>query len=221
MFFFTKEREAAVHPPAGEGSPGDAARQAFPKAFWVFLTGVFLFGLGDFSRTFLIWLTAKAAGEDRGTAAGTLSIAVTLYTVHNLVSAVTAYPVGHLGDRRPKMPVLAVGFGLGVATNLLLAFFGGSLPWLVAAIILSGVSIAIVDTLQKAVAAEVLPRERRSLGFGILACGNAVGDMASSLYVGYLLQAGLAAAAFGVAAAFGAAGFLWVLRFSSKAVRSA
>ena len=33
-------------------------------------------------------------------------------------------------------------------------------------------------------------RELRSLGFGILACGNAVGDMLSSVYVGWLLQAG-------------------------------
>jgi MFS family permease len=111
------------------------------------------------------------------------------------------------------LPVLVVGYGLGVGTNLLLAFLSGSLGWLVAAIILSGVYIAIEETLEKAVAAELLPRERRSLGFGILACGNAVGDMVSSLYVGLLLEAGYTTAAFGIAAAFGAVGVCWMLWF--------
>jgi len=83
----------------------------------------------------------------------------------------------------------------------------------VAAILLSGVYIAVQETLGKAVAAELLPRERRSLGFGILACANAVGDMASSLYVGYLLQAGQSALAFGIAAAFGLSGVAWMSWF--------
>lgn len=46
------------------------------------------------------------------------------------------------------------------------------------------------ETLEKAVAAEMLLRELRCLGFGLLACAHAVGDMASSLYVGYFLEAG-------------------------------
>jgi hypothetical protein len=51
----------------------------------------------------------------------------------------------------------------------------------------------------------------RSLGFGILACANAVGDMASSLYVGFLLQADRPGLAFGIAAAVGGLGFLWMV----------
>jgi hypothetical protein len=73
------------------------------------------------------------------------------------------------------------------------------------------VYIAIEETLEKAVAAELLPRERRSLGFGILACGNAVGDMASSLYVGLLLEAGYTTLAFGIAASLGAVGVGWMV----------
>jgi MFS family permease len=221
MFFFTRERSTAPHDVAENETPSDATRPAFPRAFWVFLVGVFLFGLGDFSQTFLIWLAATAVGEEGSMAAGTVSVAVLLYTVHNLVSAAVAFPVGHWGDRRARLPVLVVGYGIGFGTNLLLAFAGGSLPWLAAAIILSGVYIAIQETLEKAVAAERLPRELRSLGFGILACASAVGDMASSLYVGYFLQAGQFMAAFGVPAALGAAGFLWMLRFSLKTRRAA
>jgi hypothetical protein len=49
------------------------------------------------------------------------------------------------------------------------------------------------------------------LGLGILACANAVGDMASSLYVGFFLQAGRPQWAFGIAAAFGGVGVVWML----------
>jgi len=206
----TQERSAASKAPNSGAEAPPAGRPPFPKAFWLFLVGVFLFGLGDFSRTFVVWLAARALGEDGTNAAGSLSIAVMLYMMHNLVSALAAYPIGHAGDRRAKLPVLAAGYALGVGTNLLLAFFSGSLAWLVLAIVCSGVYIAAEETLEKAVAAELLPRELRSLGLGILACGNAVGDMVSSLYVGLLLEAGFAALAFGMAAGVGAAGVCWM-----------
>ncbi|MCL4190320.1 MAG: MFS transporter [Thermoguttaceae bacterium] len=213
FFFFTTERDTSPHVTPATGDSKPVSRPAFSKAFWLFLAGVFLFGLGDFSRTFLVWLAARAVGEDGGMAAGSLSLAALLYMVHNLVSAVAAYPVGQVGDRRSKLSVLMVGYGMGVGTNLLLALMGGSLAWLVAAIALSGVYIAVEETLEKAVAAEMLPRELRSLGFGILACTNAVGDMASSLYVGYCLGVGREMTGFGVAAAFGLLGLLWLLVF--------
>jgi len=213
FFFFTKERASSPHVAFETGDSSPATKPPFPKEFWLFLIGVFLFGLGDFSRTFVVWLAARTVGEDGNMAAGTMSLALLLYMIHNLVSAAAAYPVGHVGDRRAKLPILVIGYGLGVGTNLLLAFSSGSLGWLVAAIALSGVYIAIEETLEKAVAAELLPRERRSLGFGILACGNAVGDMGSSLYVGLLLEAGYTTAAFGIAAAFGAVGVCWMLCF--------
>lgn len=210
FFFFTKDKTT---PPVSKAddSVTPIEKPPFPKAFWLFLIGVFLFGLGDFSRTFIVWLAAIAVGEDGGMAAGTLSLAVLLYMMHNLVSAAAAYPVGHVGDQRAKLPVLVIGYGVGVGTNLMLAFFSGNLAWLVVAIFLSGVYIAVEETLEKAVAAELLPRERRSLGFGILACGNAVGDMVSSLYVGLLLEAGYTTLAFSIAAGLGAVGVGWML----------
>jgi hypothetical protein len=78
-------------------------------------------------------------------------------------------------------------------------------------VILSGAYIAVEETLEKAVAAELLPRELRSLGFGLLACANAVGDMVSSLYVGYLLEVHQPGWAFGIAASVGILGVLWLV----------
>ena len=209
MFFLTKERESPIVE-ASVVSSNAVPRSKFPRMFWMFLIGVFFFGLGDFSRTFLIWLAARGLGENGTPVAGTISVAVLLYTMHNLVSALAAYPIGHLGDRRAKMPILVIGYAIGVGTNLILALLGGSLIWLVIAIVLSGIYIATEETLEKAVAAEMLPRELRSLGFGLLACTNAVGDMTSSLYVGVLLETGYSSAAFGIAAAVGLVGVLWM-----------
>jgi MFS family permease len=209
MFFMTRGVEHQG--PAAESAASHTKRPAFPRGFWIFLVGVFLFGMGDFSRTFLIWLAARGLGEDGAHAGGSISIAVLLYTMHNLVAAGSAYPVGRLGDRGSKLRVLVSGYGLGVVTNMVLAVAGGTLGWLVGAIVLSGIYISVEETLEKAVAAELLPRELRSLGFGILACANAVGDMVSSLYVGFLLQHGQGRWAFGLAAGVGAVGVLWML----------
>ncbi len=209
MAFVVRER---IDPPALANSPPGAQRRRFPTAFWLFLVGVGLFGLGDFSRTLIIYLAAHALGGSAQAAetVGTLSTAVLLYALHNLTSAAAAFPIGQVGDRQPKLAILVVGYAIGVGTNVLLAAASGSLGWLVAAIVLSGIYIAAEETLEKAAAAEFLPRELKSLGFGILACVNAVGDMVSSLTVGWLLEAGRPTLGFALAATVGAVGTLWL-----------
>lgn len=205
FFALTRDRPSlptdAVAPPAG---------RRLPRRFWLFVTGVALFGLGDFSRTFLIFIAAAAFAGGSGGAPGALSIAVLLYAAHNAVSALAAYPAGHLGDRGSKVVVLLSGYGLGIVTNVLLAFGSGSHLLLVVAILCSGVYIAVEETLEKALAAEMLPREQRSLGLGVLASANAVGDMLSSLGVGLLLATGHTRLAFLAPAAFGALGTIWM-----------
>jgi len=124
-----------------------------------------------------------------------------------------------VGDEKSVIAAIDIKFERGAEPKFLLIvhgkfdadkLFSDSLGWLVAVVVLSGTYIAVEETLEKAVAAEMLPRELRSLGFGILACANAVGDMASSLYVGYLLESHQPAWAFGIAAAIGAVGVLWL-----------
>lgn len=181
------------------------------------MSGVLVFGLGDFSRTFLIFLAATVLGEHGG-ASGVLSTAVLLYAGHNFVSALAAYPAGKLGDARSKSKVLVGGYALGVVTNLTLALSGASVPLLVIAIAMSGVYIAIEETLEKAVVAEMLPRERRSLGLGILASANALGDLGSSVFVGAMLATGHRTAAFAVPACLGALGVIWMWTLSRRGV---
>jgi MFS family permease len=237
MFFLTREAKpqaeakadlAVAQNPPSRSQPD---RSTFPRLFWLVLIGVTLFGMGDFSRTFLILLAASAlrdghAVQMTASAAGQNAALVQLaflpmllYAMHNAVSALAAYPAGHLGDRRAKLPVLIAGYGVGVATNILLAFSSQSINWLIVVFLLSGIYYAVEETLEKAVVADLLPRRLRSLGLGYLAGGNAVGDMASSVYVGALLQSGRPQWAFGLAASLGAVGVVWMLCILPRAER--
>ncbi|MBV8878530.1 MAG: MFS transporter [Planctomycetaceae bacterium] len=203
ILFLVRERvPEAASAPAGPSGP----RPALPRAFWLLLAGVLLFGLGDFSRSFLIWIAARSIGAS----GGALPAAVLLYAVHNVVSAAAAYPIGRLADRRSKLRILIAGYALGIATNVLLALRGGTPGGVVVAVLLSGVYIAVEEVVEKASVSRLLPRELRSLGLGLLACGNAVGDMVSSLTVGALLERGLPVWAFGLPAAAGLLGVLWL-----------
>ena len=194
---------ASVPPRAGSQTPPAAAPAArLPRSFWAFTGSVLLFGLGDFSRSFLVLLVARTFG---GGGAGALGTGVLAYAIHNTVSGVVAAPAGRLADRYPKRVVLAAGYGLGVVTQGLLAAGSDSRPVLALAVLLSGVYIAVEETVEKATAAELLAPEQRSLGFGVLACANAVGDLVSSVYVGLLLEQH-ARAAFALAAVASAAG---------------
>jgi len=205
----TRDRTGGAREEARAPRAGALARM--PRAFWLFLAGVLLFGLGDFSRTFLLLLASRALVAGADGAAPTLTVPVLLYAGHNAISALAAYPIGKLGDRLPKLGVLIAGYALGVATNLLLALGSGSLAVVVLAVATSAVTLAAEETLERATAAERLPRELRSLGFGILAGANAVGDLVSSLYVGAMLDARRAEWAFGAPAAAGALGVAWMI----------
>jgi MFS family permease len=140
-----------------------------------------------------------------------------LYAFHNGISAIVAYPLGHLGDRFSKLRVLVCGYAVGVATNLVLTVGSSSLTLVTVAILLSAITLAAEETLEKAACADMLPRELRSLGLGILAGTNAVGDMASSIFVGWQLDAGNRTLAFAVPATFGVIGTAFVFVFAVRA----
>jgi MFS family permease len=72
-------------------------------------------------------------------------------------------------------------------------------------------------SLEKSVAAELLPRANRGSGFGVLAATNGLGDLLSSVVVGALWTAVSPAAGFAYAAVFTAMGALVILVFRGSA----
>jgi MFS family permease len=182
-----------------------------PARYRRLLTGIFLFGLGDFAHTLLILRAAQILLPRYGAVrAGTL--AVMLYTLHNIIYAAASYPAGALGDRMDKRTLLAFGYAAAAAMNVGFIFLPENLDSLALLFVLAGIAIAIHDAVEKAAAADVLPSEIRGTGYGVLAAANGVGDFFSSAIVGVLWSAVGPAAGFIYAAALTSAGSLVIWR---------
>lgn len=185
---------------------------ALPTEFRRFLIAVGVFGAGDFSHTLLILYATKMLAAQYGMARAA-SLAVILYTLHNVFYAGSAYVSGWLSDHVPhRRVVLAAGYGLAVLTALLLCT-GTHSRWLLGGIfVLAGLYIGTEEALEDSVTAEIVAREQHGMAFGTLAAVNAVGDFLSSLLVGALWSAFGVGAAFGASAVLFAAGAILVLR---------
>jgi MFS family permease len=189
-----------------------ASLKKLSPQFRGFLTGVFLFGLGDFAHTLLILRAAQILLPRYGVLrAGTL--AVMLYTVHNIIYASASYPAGALGDRFKKRPLLAIAYALAALMNLGFILLPGNLTSLVLLFALAGLFVGMQDALEKATAAETLPAEIRGTGYGVLGATNGIGDFASSTIVGVLWSAVNPAAGFLYAGIMTAAGSLVIWRW--------
>jgi MFS family permease len=194
-------------------------RPAMPRGYWPLVGAVLLFGLGDFSRSFLILAVAKAAPVIDDGKAVLFGLPILLYALHNGISALATFPSGHLADRFGRRRVLAAGYLLGLGVNLTLALASHDIAAVCFAFLLSGVAIAIEETVEKACVAEMLPRESRSYGLGVLAAANAVGDMVSSVGVGFLWDRMGSGVAFGSAAVCSTAGLLLLVAIARRGDR--
>jgi len=139
---------------------------------------------------------------------------VGLYVLHNVCYAGFALVAGWLADRFPKSRVLAAGYALAaVMAGLILALPLNAVT--LAAVFLSGgVYVAIEETLEDSLCAELVVAEQHGMAFGALATVNGVGDFVSSLAVGALWSAWGIPVAFGYSAVLFAAGavLVWRLR---------
>jgi MFS family permease len=186
--------------------------RALPSTFRRFLLGVGVFGAGDFSHTLLILFATRMLEPAQGMARAA-SIAVGLYTLHNVFYAGSAYLSGWVSDHVPhRKVILAAGYVLAGATAILLTTAPHQI-WLLAVIfILAGIYVGTEEALEDSLAAELIPKEQHGMAFGTLAAVNAVGDLVSSLAVGFLWSAVSVRAAFSFSALLFFLGALIVLR---------
>ena len=114
------------------------------------------------------------------------SRAIGLYILFNIAYAAFSYPVGLLSERTGKRPLLVAGYLLFAL--MCVGFLVPARPVVALAplFVLGGVYIAIVDTIEGALAAELLPDRVRATEFGLLGTVSGVGDLISSLVVGLL-----------------------------------
>ncbi len=212
--FWLLVRERPV--PARQRQSFFTGLQNLPAAYRRFLFAVGIFGAGDYSHTLLILFAARMLTPAHG-AIRAASLAVGLYTLHNVFSAGSSYLSGWISDHvRHRKFVLAAGYALGGVTAILLMRSPSSL-WLLALIfILAGLYVGTEEALEDSLAAELIPKEQHGMAFGTLAAVNAGGDFISSLLVGFLWSAVSLKAAFAVPVALSFVGALLVLRLHSK-----
>src|SRR5215469_7979847 len=178
--------------------------RALPIPFRRLLLGVGVFGAGDFSHSLLILYASRMLAPAHGMARAA-SIAVGLYTIHNVFYASSAYVSGWLSDHVPQRKVvLATGYAIAGITAVLLCTATHSLALLGAIFALAGLYKGTQEALEDSLAAEFVPKEQHGMAFGTLAAVNAVGDLVSSLLVGFLWSA------FNVQTAFAASAILFV-----------
>lgn len=159
--------------------------RALPRPFFRYVSAVGVFGLGNFAHTLLVLRAIVLLTPRYGTVtAGRMGVA--LYILHNVVYAAVSYPVGVLGDRGSKKKLLTLGYFLFGLMCFVFMRNTASLPILAFVFVLAGVYIGIVDSMERALAADLLPIRQRGTGYGLLATVNSFGDLLSSIVVGFL-----------------------------------
>lgn len=187
--------------------------RALPKTFWHFLAGVFAHGIGDFAPTLLILRATQILSPRMGMGRAA-TVSVGLYTFHNFVSAAASYPAGALGDRVGKRGLLAVGYLVATITYAGFILEPPTIPILVILFGLAGIHQAAQQSLEKSLAAELLPAAARGSGFGVLATANGIGDLVSSVAVGALWSGVSPTAGFAYAGILTTAGALLIYFFT-------
>ena len=161
----------------GLGTPGRLGIPALPAACWwvVALGGVFT--LARVSEAFLV-LRAQHAGL--GLAWTPLVLIAT-----NLVYALAAYPMGRLADRVAPQRLLALGMGVLVGADLLLAWGQHGLT-LAAGVLLFGLHMAMTQGVLATLVAATAPPTLRGTAFGWFNLVSGVAMLVSGAAAGLL-----------------------------------
>ncbi len=201
MYLWVRERPRTVPPK----EPVHIVLAGLPADFKRYLLGAGIFGVGNFSATLLVLVALRAFTPYVGAGKATV-LATALYLVHNVLNATFAYPAATLSERVGAGRLLLVAFLMYACVGVLVATASQAPLAVVAAVVLAGLGIAILDPMEGTFATQLLPSARRGTGFGALAAVNGVGDLLSSVGVGALWQLCGPKVAFGTSAALCLAG---------------
>jgi MFS family permease len=176
-------------------------------SFKWFVFAVGIYGLGSCAASLLVLRAIDILKPIIGTASADW-YSILLYVLFNFFYAAFSYPVGVLADVWGKKNVIISGYlltGLG-----LFGFISNnSHVWHIAILFLIiGIAYAIVDGVQRAMAADLLPHEIQGTGYGILAAVVGMGSLVSNIVVGFLWTTINPFIAFSYAAFFCIAGAL-------------
>jgi MFS family permease len=192
-----------------------ASLRALPHRYRRLLLAVGVFGMGDFAHTLLILLAVQKLQPVLGMARAA-TVATGLYVLHNLLYAGFSMLGGALADRMAKGRLLAAAYLLAGLMALAIIWLPPTLWTLAAVFVAGGVYVAIEETLEDSLCAELVSASQHGVAFGTLATVNGIGDLVSSLVVGGLWTLYGTGAAFSYSAVLFFAGSALVLRVQSE-----
>ncbi|HXY03156.1 MAG TPA: MFS transporter [Terriglobales bacterium] len=184
--YFLHRRPHELEQPAAK-APSQAG---FSKAYWLYLSAGALVaaGFADFSLIAFHFQTAGTIPRE--------AIPI-FYSAAMATSAIAALVLGKLLDR-VGLPILIAASGGSAFFAPLVFLHGAEMQF--AGMILWGLGMGVQDSCLKAMLAVVIPRDKRSTGFGVFDTGYGVAWFAGSAIMGLLYAKSLTAlVAFSVA----------------------
>jgi len=176
-----------VKEPETKSAPGEA-RPTFDRAalgrlggpYWLVVAVASLFALARFSEAFLV-LRVQGLGLP-------LALAPLTLVTMNVVYALAAYPAGALSDRLDRLTVVAIGFYVLIAADLVLAFSGG-LVGAALGVALWGLHLGLTQGVLAALVADAAPADQRGAAFGVFNFVSGIAALVASLAAGALWDA--------------------------------
>jgi MFS family permease len=177
MMFGVREPERPVEAVSVPRPLRGAELVRLGRHFWLWVGIAACFTLARFSEAFLL-LRAQSIGFP-------IAWAPTVMVLMNVVYALAAWPAGALSDGIGRHWVLATGFALLIAADVLLAF-AGNVPLLSVGVALWGLHMGLTQGLLSAIVADTAPTSLRGTAFGMfnLVTGGAM--LGASILAGEL-----------------------------------
>jgi MFS family permease len=192
------EEPARTHAPADAPPPLRwAEARELGQVFWGVVAVGAVLTLARFSEAFLVLRV-----RDTGMPTALVPLAI---VVMNLIYASSAYPVGALSDRIGRAALIAGGFGVLIASDIVLAL--ASNVWIaVVGVALWGLHLGMTQGLLAALVADAAPARLRGTAFGIFHFVSGIALLLASLIAGVIWESVGAPATFLSGAAFTAIG---------------
>jgi MFS family permease len=158
--------------------------EPLPAAFWRLLVAVGVFGIADFAPTFMTLRAAEMIQVQAGEHAAVLS-AIGFYIGMNVIGSLVSFPAGWLTDRLGKPPVLATGYALFGAACLVGGFAHGTIG-VISFLLPAGAYGPLVKATEDSFVGSLVEDRLRGTAYGVKHAVNGVGDLVSSVAVGFL-----------------------------------
>jgi MFS family permease len=151
--------------------------RSLPAMFWAVLGVASLLSLARVSEAFLI-LRAQQQGL-------AVALAPLVLVGMNVIYTFSAYPIGKIGDRVPRLSLMALGCLVLAVSQTVLALAGG-LGMVAIGVLLYGLHLGLTQGLLAAMVADAAPAQLRGTAFGMFYLITGLAMLASGVAAGLI-----------------------------------